>query len=264
MNQPPAPGALAVHITPSGPLYWAAAAHRIPPVAEIIVTNGTESVVRDLTIELSCEPVYLHAASFALPPLNPGAESAIREPACSADLARLKELIEAEVATLTVRLLWRGTEVATAREPLTVLAHNEWNRGARRDLIAAFVMPNHPAIRELVSEASQVQQEQFGRTELDGYQSRSAERVKEQAAAIYGAIQKRGITYLGTPASFEEGSQKVRFPEALRQEKQGNCIEVAAWYAAALEACGLRGVLVLLQGHAFAGFWLTNEASPLD
>jgi very-short-patch-repair endonuclease len=262
--QPPAPGALTVRVAASGPLYWAAAAHRILPVVEITVVNGAESVVRDLTVELSCEPGYLHPASFALTPINPGAEAAIQGPACAADLGRLKELIEAEVATLTVRLRWRGTEVATAREPLMVLAHNEWHRAIRRDLIAAFVMPNHPAIRELVSEASQVQQEEFGRTELDGYQSGSAERVKEQAAAVYGAIQKRGITYLGTPASFEEGSQKVRFPEALRQEKQGNCIEVATWYAAALEACGLRAVLVLLRGHAFAGFWLTSDASPLD
>jgi very-short-patch-repair endonuclease len=206
----------------------------------------------------------LHPARFALAPLNPCGEAAIRDPELHADLSRLKQLIEAETATLTARLIWRGSEIATVRQPLTVLAHNEWNRGIRRDLIAAFVMPNHPAIRELVAEAGRVQEEQFGHTELDGYQSGSAERVKQQAASIYGAIQKRGITYLGLPASFEEGSQKVRFPDALRQEKQGNCIEVAAWYAAALEACGLSAVLVLLRGHAFAGFWLTREHSILD
>ena len=260
----PQPGALTVRLVLSGPLNWAAAAHRVPPVADISVTNGTESVMRDLTVEVTCEPAYLHPARFALAPINPGAEAGIREPALSVDLPRLKELIEAETATLTVRVLWRGSEVAAVHEPLTVLAHNEWDHRIRRDLIAAFVMPNHPAIRELVAEASQVQHEQFGCTELDGYQSKSAERVKQQAASVYGAIQKRGITYLGSPASFEQGSQKVRFPEALRQEKQGNCIEVATWYAAALEASGLRPVLVLLRGHAFAGFWLSDDESVLD
>ncbi|MGE0520254.1 MAG: DUF4011 domain-containing protein [Candidatus Binatia bacterium] len=257
-------GSLTVRLQVGGPLNWAAAAHGVFPVAEVTVASSAPVVVRDLMIEVSCDPPYLRSARFALAPLNPGAEAGIREPALQPDLSRLKGLIEADSATLTGRLFWREREIAAACEALTVLAHNEWDGRIRRDLIAAFVMPNHPAIRELVADASRVQQEQFGRTELDGYQSGSAERVKQQAAAVYGAIQLRGITYLGMPASFEHGSQKVRFPDALRQEKQGNCIEVAAWYAAALEACGLHPVLVLLRGHAFAGFWLTDGGRALD
>jgi len=253
----------AIRIDVVRPLYAAAAAHGIGPVGAVEIRNTGTAPQRDLIAELTCRPALLSPAKFALDTVPPGADVAIREPRLLPDLARLRELIEADTATIAVRLLRDGTPVASATAPLPVLAHNEWDARDPR-LLAAFVMPNHPAITELVAEARTLQEQQFGRAALDGYQANDVERVKQQAAAVYGALQRIGITYLGVPASFEAGGQKLRFPDTLRTTKQGNCIEVATWFAAGLEACGLQPVIVLLRGHAFGGVWLTNEPRSLD
>jgi hypothetical protein len=221
-------------------------------------------VQRDLVLEIACEPPFVASAHFALDAVQPGDEVVARDLKPLPDLARLRDLIEADTATVRARLRRDGQEVAEATVPLRVLAHNEWDSGGRRDLLAAFIMPNHPAITELVSAARDLQQAEFGRPEFEGYQSRDPVRVAQQSAAIYGALQRLGITYLAMPASFEEHGQKLRSPDALRGEKQGNCIDVATWSAAALEACGLRPVIVLLRGHAYAGVWLTDEPHSLD
>ncbi len=256
-------GPFAIQIEVVRPLYAAAAAHGIGPIGAVVIRNTGGAPERDLTAELTCRPALLSPLKLALDTIPPGTDISIREPRLPPDLARLREIIEADTATFTVQLLRDGAPVASAAAPLPVLAYNEWDARDPR-LLAAFVMPNHPAISELVAEARTLQEREFGRAALEGYQSHDVERVKEQTAAVYGALQRIGITYLGVPASFEAGGQKLRSPDALRTAKQGNCFEVATWFAAGLEACGLQPVIVLLHGHAFGGLWLTDEPRSLD
>jgi hypothetical protein len=255
------PGPFKVSLPIAAPLSWAGFRSGIPFLDLISIHNDGDLVARDLTLELSCVPPFFAPFSQPLAPINPAADSAVFKPDLVIDNARVRTLMEATEASVTARILWNGKDVGNTATPLRVLAHNEWIKTLRNDLIAAFVLPNHSCIKELVAEARDLQNNLFGNPSFEGYQSRSPERVTQQAHAIYSAIQKRGVTYLGVPPSFEEDGQKLRFPDSLKQEKQGNCIELATWFAAALEACELKPVVILMKGHAFSGFWL-EEAMP--
>jgi len=45
-------------------------------------------------------------------------------------------------------------------------------------------------------------------------------------------------------------------------QKLGTCLDMALLYASCLEAIGLNALIVITQGHAFAGAWLVPETFP--
>lgn len=165
------------------------------------------------------------------------------------------------VATLETTRSYLELEVFQDQErihqqhwPMEVQAYNHWAgfRGLP-DLLCSFVLPHHPAVAELVAAARQ------RCNTLDGYQSGH---VLEQARAIYGAIQDLGITYLQGASDWAEAGQKVRTPDQLLEHRQGNCLDVTLFMAAALRLVGLHPLLVLVEGHAFPGVWLRPEDDP--
>ena len=81
-------------------------------------------------------------------------------------------------------------------------------------------------------------------------------------AAIYTAIAEQQIIYSTIPASFEEYGQRVRLADSVMAQKLGTCLDMALLYASCLEAIGLNALIVITQGHAFAGAWLVPETFP--
>ena len=45
-------------------------------------------------------------------------------------------------------------------------------------------------------------------------------------------------------------------------QKLGTCLDMALLYASCLEAIGLNALIIITQGHAFAGAWLVPETFP--
>lgn len=84
----------------------------------------------------------------------------------------------------------------------------------------------------------------------------------KQAAAVYAALQEQNITYAVPPASFERAGQRVRLCDMVISQKLGTCLDLTLLYVSCIEAIGLHPVLVLLQGHIFAGVWLENYTFP--
>jgi hypothetical protein len=68
-----------------------------------------------------------------------------------------------------------------------------------------------------------------------------------------------GIHYAEPPASFEARGQKVRRPTTIAHERLGTCLDTTLLFAAALEAAGLYPVILLFDGHAAVGVWLTRR-----
>ncbi|MGZ9884001.1 DUF3320 domain-containing protein [Rhodococcus ruber] len=172
----------------------------------------------------------------------------------------LRALNEAHPATIavTVSRMWAADVHLTM--PIQVLAYNEWfNAPIFYDSLAAFVQPNTSAVRSVLSDAAELLRTNTGDSSLEGYQN-GPERAALIAAAIYASLRSRGIRYINPPASFEDTGQKVRTTAQVLDESFGTCVDLSVTYAACLEAAGLRPLLWLVQGHAFAGF-LSDDAS---
>jgi hypothetical protein len=95
---------------------------------------------------------------------------------------------------------------------------------------------------------------------IDGYRASKKARAWEIAEAIWAALVGHSIAYVLPPKSFERHGQMVRAPAEILSRQVGTCLDLALLYASCLEQAGLNPMVVLVEGHAFAGFWLTDEA----
>ena len=98
---------------------------------------------------------------------------------------------------------------------------------------------------------------------LEGYQSPDPNRIRDFAAAVFAAIQKKNIIYSNPPATttrtFFDG-QRIRTADAIMDQRLGTCMDMTLLYTSCLEAIHLHPVLVLDEGHIFGGVWLNEDA----
>jgi hypothetical protein len=154
----------------------------------------------------------------------------------------------------------QGVSVSKRFE-LTVLARNQW-KSDLFELTAAFVQSQHPEVKRIISDASDLLKQRGMGGAIAGNQV-GPEQKLQLAKAIFDAMSTRINSYITSPPSidFMEQGQQVRPLDQILESKGGNCIELACAYSACLLEAGLSPVIFLLHGHAFAGFYVNPENS---
>jgi hypothetical protein len=206
----------------------------------------------------------------------------VREPNLLLDPARMSRIEERRPAELVVAVTSDDVLVTEQRLPVELLAARQFVRNPRRsnlshEMLASFVMPNDPAIPRLLAEAREILTKKTGSASTEGYQA-DEKRVDAIVEAIYEAARARGIAYSEPPPSwdlgdfdpddprFDEptvvGGQKVRTPTDVFDGRVGTCLDTTVALASALEHVGINSVLWLVHGHAFLGYWRTDQLLP--
>lgn len=234
----------------------------IPVVKELILQNNGVAR-RDLMLRVTTEPAFAPAVEVRLQSIEPAGEFRVSPLDMKLSHDFLADLNEKVAGWLKVEMLEGGEAVQTITEAISLLARNEWcGLVALPEILAAFVLPNDPAVMTVLGRASDVLKEATGRSELNGYQDKSRKRAWEQVAAIYKAIGELGIRYINPPASFENTGQKVRFPSEIVSQRFGTCLDLTLLFAACCEQSGLRPFVFIHDGHAYAGCWLEERSLP--
>ena len=235
----------------------------VPVVRDLAVTNNTGNALENLIVaaELSAysSPWYGNIARLA-----PGATHHFEELDFKYDEKKLINAAERDRVALKLGVYQQQEAadpklLASRSEEVSVLAYNEWRRDTEPQMLASFVLPNHPAVQKLLDRARQTLAKNTGNPSMGGYQSNDVGRVRSIAQAIYEAIGALGVTYANPPASFEETGQKIRTPEQIITDKVATCLDVSVLLAAAMEQVGLHPLVVLIKEHAFPGVWLRED-----
>lgn len=232
-------------------------------ILDLSVSNGTETVVEDLVLEVTADPPFLGGRRWRIDRIPAGGKISIqdrRTPLEGGFLHGLSEAMHGEVRLI----LWQGENILSqGRWPATALARNEWGGYSHMpELLAAFVTPNDPAVSRLLKDAAGILKSAGRRSAIDGYESKSRSRVWELASAIWAAVCARGISYALPPASFEREGQKVRLPSDIENQGLATCLDTTLFFAAALEQAGLKPIVAFTEGHALAGVWLQPQHLP--
>ena len=262
------PSCLSISLIFDRVINYAFQQNAIPVVKELLICNNA-TPRKDLTIRVTTEPAFATPMEFRLQGLAAQAEHRVAplDLKLSPDfLAGLNERIS---GLLRVEVLNGGGEgvapsvVQCTTENISLLAHNEWcGLVSLPEILAAFVLPNDPAVMPLLDRASEILRANTGHTALNGYQDKNRKRAWEQVAAIYKAIAELGLRYINPPASFENTGQKVRFPSDIVGQRFGTCLELALLFAACCEQAGLYPIILMHEGHAYAGCWLEERTLP--
>lgn len=234
----------------------------IPVIKELRLRNDA-TPRRNLLLRVSTEPAFAEPVELRLQAIDAAGEFHIAPLDLRLSHDFLAALNEKVSGWLKVEVIENETVISSKAEAITLLARNEWcGLVSLPEILAAFVLPNDFAVMKILSRAAELLREHTGRSAFNAYQDKSRKRVWEQIAAIYKATAELGIRYIVAPASFEKTGQKVRSPSEIHSQRFGNCLDLSLLFAACCEQVGLHALILMHEGHAYAGCWLEERTLP--
>ena len=253
--------ALRIHAEITTKLNFAAHQSAFPVLRSLRVENPHASQrVDDLLLVLRSSPAFVTEKVWAVDRLDPKGLISIGDRDLDVDGGFLLDLADSVRGTVTFRLEKNGATLAELAKPVELLAYNEWGGATfMPELLAAFSMPNDPAVDGILRHASDVLRRAGRPDHFDGYLAGSRERVWMIANAIYSAVASLGLRYAVPPASFERNGQKVRLPSQVLKGGMATCLDTAMLFASAFEQAGLNPIVALPEEHALIGVWLEPE-----
>ncbi len=232
-------------------------------VRTVGIFNDSDQALDNVTLRFWAEPALILPYSRHYDRIGPGACYRAGPLELTLDGSYLCGLTEKVTGLLHYSLEQEDQVLWAGSQELTALAFDEWHgSGIYPELLASFITPNHPEIAPLIARAAELLGTWTGDPSLDAYQTQDPNRVMQQAAAVYAALQERNIIYAVPPASFEHAGQRVRLCDTILQQKMGTCLDLTLLYCGCLEAMGLHPLLVLQSNHIFAGVWLEELTFP--
>jgi pSer/pThr/pTyr-binding forkhead associated (FHA) protein len=213
------------------------------PIVELVVVQAADGPTPAARLSLDLG-AYAEAHDLLVPALDSGTSTSFSRPAFSIDYGALQA--QTERARWPVQARWNGELVRGDPVECWVLAHNEWSAAQpHRVSLAAFVLPNHPLIEQLVLEL-----------EPD---------PPDALAALHHYFSTRWrLSYREEPPHWDSSSQKIRLPhqvllDPVERTGVGTCLDLALLYAACLENLGLQAVVAVVDmgqwWHALVGTW---------
>ncbi|MDB5867982.1 MAG: hypothetical protein JWP96_314, partial [Polaromonas sp.] len=262
---PAAPEALKmlIELEADATLGYASIENAVPVVRALRLTNPLPEAIENLEVVISCSPAFARGQKLRFDRLAAGETRRISPLDLQPDHAFLADLKESVNASIQVVAEAGGRELARATRQVEVLAYDQWaGTRALPELLAAFCMPNNPAVDSLIGKASKLLRASFPELSMNGYQSKSREVVWKQVSSIYSTMAAENLQYVEPPASFGADGQKIRMPDRIVEARVATCLDLAMLFASCLEQAGLRPVVLLKEGHAWVGVWLHLACFP--
>lgn len=250
-----------IHAEMSAKLNFAAHQSSYALLHDLCIENLHESKPQeDLILKLESDPCFIEKKSWTLDRIHPKETVPVQDRDIQISGEFLRDLTETTRGNVSFLVMKDDIVLAQLKKPVELLAYNEWG-GAdfMPELLAAFCMPNDPSVDRIIHDASEILRRAGKPSQIDGYQSRSRERVWEITSAIYSAVTNLGLTYATPPQSFEKNGQKMRLPNQIINNKVATCLDTSMFFASVLEQAGLNPIVALPEGHALVGVWLQPE-----
>ena len=240
---------------------YAAWQNAVPLLRSVTIDNTNGPGFSSLTVELKASPAFARTRRWLIDRIGAGEKLTLKDIDVDIDPDHLNRLDEAERGVLTFTLLHQDSPLHEATHVLRVLARDEWGgMSTMGELLPAFVTPNEPALATLLKAAADALERHGHDSALDGYQSRDPKRAYLLTGALWSAVCARSLVYANPPGSFEKVGQKTRRIGTILGDGLATCLDTTLLFASGLEAMGLNPVLVMTEGHCFAGVWLVEKS----
>jgi hypothetical protein len=180
-----------------------------------------------------------------------------------------RSLRERVHSTVYIKVTCAGRIAKESTRRVTLIPVDEWvDDTDNNPWLPSFVLPRDPAILKVITSSRRylVGIRDDPAAGFDGYQSVDpdaedpSEGVDAQVRAIWTAlVNEYRLQYINPPPSYSDQSQRLRTPSDILSSGTGTCIDLALLLASCLEYIDIYPVVVLLTGHAFVGYWRSEE-----
>jgi hypothetical protein len=230
-------------------------------IKSITIENKDTLDYKDLRLEFNFSNPLISVSDIYISLLK--GESATKVTECimtKIDTVGLYQITEPIPVNVCVKLYDKTTVLKELTLDIIITPMNESSHIVDNyEMLSCFVTPNVSEVKEVIKHATEILSDIRGtQSSFIGYQANDIDSVREEMMAIYNALKSLKINYANPPASFNL-FQSVRLPKTVLNEKLGTCLDLAILYCACLENVGLNPILILMNGHAFAGCFLNDE-----
>jgi hypothetical protein len=181
-----------------------------------------------------------------------------------------RSLRERVRSTVYVKVTCGGRTAYETTERVTLIPVDEWlDDTVNNPWLPSFVLPRDPAVLKIVASSRRylIGIKDDPAAGFDGYQSvdnkakNPTAGVDEQVQAIWTSlVNEYRLQYINPPPAYSEQTQRLRTPSEILASNSGTCIDLALLLASCLEYVDIYPVVVLLSGHAFVGYWRSEDA----
>ena len=221
------PTNLSIEVESDATLGYASIQNSVPVIRSLRITNHGDMAMEGLEVLITCNPSFAQGTKLRFDRLAPGETRRVAPVELQADHTFLADLQESLNASINVSVTSGSCEFATQTQAVQVLAYDQWaGTRALPELLAAFSMPNNPAIDVLIGKASKLLRSQYRELSMDGYQSKNRDVVWKQVSAIYSTIAAENLQYAEPPASFGSDGQKIRTPDRILEGRVATCLDL--------------------------------------
>src|SRR5689334_4469561 len=145
----------------------------IPVLRELVVRNGNFPR-KELKVSLRTEPEFADPVELHIHSLEADGEFKVGPLDLKLSRSFVENLTEAVTGSLHVEAMEGESVIGQKTESITLLPMNEWcGLASLPEILAAFVLPDDPAVTKILARASKVLGEQTRRPEFNGYEDKS-------------------------------------------------------------------------------------------
>lgn len=218
----------------------------------LTITNTTAEDLREVNIAISGEMVMSRRVTLPRIP----AKTTVGVAGINIDpiFSKLANLTEGVSTEFSLAICVSGEQVLQMTCPLYLMAYNHCLNGEDdRKFIAAFSLPNHPAVTAVVKRAAEILAASTEGTCFIGYPSDFFDNttVKEEVKAVWEALKELHLHYVTVHMTTDVAGQRVRLVPDVIKGGVGNCLDLSLLLCSCLEAVGLCPCVVIIEGHAF-------------
>lgn len=140
---------------PASTINFAMQQNFVPIVRRIMLRNTGAEDIRNVECTLRTDPEFALLWTIAIELIPAGETIELSSPDIRLSTSYLAQLTERVAGTMTLTVRQGEAKLVEEHATIALLAYDQWSGfTAVPEMVAAFVMPNHPLIATLLSEAA--------------------------------------------------------------------------------------------------------------
>jgi hypothetical protein len=261
---------LSVEIEVPGEINYSLLHNQRPLLGKLTLTRLVKDPLEDINVlvelNMGAENYPFRCTLLELREPQLAMASMIQVPLTASLPRSLRERVH---STVYIRVTCGGRTARESTKRVTLIPVDEWvDDTDNNPWLPSFVLPRDPAILRIIQSSRRylIGFRDDPAAGFDGYQSVDGDAddptagVDAQVRAIWTAlVNEYRLQYINPPPSYSDQSQRLRTPSDILASGTGTCIDLTLLLASCLEYIDIYPVLVLLTGHAFVGYWRSEE-----
>lgn len=231
-------------------------------IRRLHIENHGEEEIANAELRVAFLPAIMEPVTIPIPRLPARKSVDLGDFKQELGAQHILDLTEPVKVEMTLQLNASGLEHQEVYS-LTLHPYEDWSGfETLPEILAAYSMPNHPLIKNLLTRMGDHLKAMTGDGTLSGYNTMDPNVVLKQLSALFTAIREMGIRYIAPGPDFIRAGKRIRLVDEITEKGYADGMDLTILFASVLEAAGLNPLIILQEDSCLIGVWLEPSVFP--